>query len=60
MNLKKINPFPWIALTGYLLFMVAVYLKHDLPEFLDALGYFTMLIGGVGWLITGPGKGYYK
>ncbi len=60
MKFKKINPFPWIVLTGYLLCMIAVYLKNDLPEFLNALGYLTMVVGGIGWLITGPGKEYLK
>ncbi len=55
MQFKKINPFLWAALAGYLLFMASVYLKHDLPFFLGMLGVSMMVIGGIGWVGIGAG-----
>ncbi len=50
MKLKKIKPYLWIVLVGYLMLMVGVYLKDDLPFFLGLGGIFTMGLGVLSWM----------
>ena len=50
MKLKKINPYLWIVLVGYLMLMVGVYLEEDLPFFLWLGGIFTMGLGILSWM----------
>ena len=50
MKLKKIKPYLWMVLVGYLMLMVGVYLKDDLPFFLGLGGIFTMGLGVLSWM----------
>ena len=45
MKFKKINPYLWLVLIGYLMLMAGVYLGSDLSGFLQLGGFYTMVLG---------------